>query len=81
LNRQNVEIPDTIAIVGFSNWQMSEVVSLSLTTIDQPGYLMDTTAFKQLYKEIKDRKENQPILLEEIILQTDLVKRSFTKNI
>lgn len=81
LNRQNVKIPDTIAIVGFSNWQMSEVVSLSLTTIDHPGYLMGTTAFKQLYKEIKDRKENQPILLEEIILQTDLVKRGFTKNI
>jgi LacI family transcriptional regulator len=81
LNRQNVKIPDTIAIVGFSNWQMSEVVSPSLTTIDQPGYLMGTTAFKQLYKEIKDRKENKPILFEEIILQTDLVQRGSTKNI
>jgi LacI family transcriptional regulator len=80
-NKQGVKIPEDIAIVGFSNWFMSSVISPTLTTIDQPGYLMGKTAFKQLYKEIKQRKNNKPVVFKDIILDTDLVKRESTKTI
>lgn len=79
-NKLHIKIPEQIAIVGFSNWLMSAVISPSLTTVDQPGFLMGKTAFKQLYKEIIDRKANKPILFEEIILPTFLIKRASTKH-
>lgn len=78
-NKQGIKIPDQISIVGFSNWFMSSVISPSLTTVDQPGYLMGKSAFKQLHKEIIRKKENQHIDLKEIILQTDIVERESTK--
>ena len=79
-NRLGVKIPEEISIVGFSNWFMSSVISPTITTIDQPGYVMGQTAFKQLYKEIKAIK-NKTVLSPEIIqLETALVKRESTKN-
>ncbi|GGF70430.1 LacI family DNA-binding transcriptional regulator [Wenyingzhuangia marina] len=79
-NRLGVKIPEEISIVGFSNWFMSSVISPTITTIDQPGYVMGQTAFKQLYKEIKAIK-NKTMLSPEIIqLETALVKRESTKN-
>lgn len=80
-NEQGVKIPEDIAIVGFSNWFMSSVISPSLTTIDQPGYEMGKTAFKQLYKEMKQIKNNKPVEYQTIVLKTDLVKRDSTKEV
>ncbi|WP_299431574.1 LacI family DNA-binding transcriptional regulator [uncultured Maribacter sp.] len=79
-NNQGVKIPEDISIVGFSNWFMSSVISPTLTTINQPGYLMGKTAFKQLYKEIKKTKKKELINHKEIILKTELVKRESTKK-
>ncbi|MDO3695710.1 LacI family DNA-binding transcriptional regulator [Wenyingzhuangia sp. chi5] len=79
-NRLGVKIPEEISIVGFSNWFMSSVISPTITTIDQPGYAMGQTAFKQLYKEIKAHKNNVAISPEIIQLETALVKRESTKN-
>ncbi|AIZ42007.1 LacI family DNA-binding transcriptional regulator [Cellulophaga baltica] len=76
---KGIAVPNDIAVVGFSNWFMSSVISPSLTTINQPGFLMGKTAFKQLYKEIKNHKKNKPIELKEIILQTDLILRESTQ--
>ncbi|RTE53992.1 LacI family transcriptional regulator [Arenibacter aquaticus] len=78
-NEQGVKIPEDISIVGFSNWFMSSVISPSLTTIDQPGYEMGKTAFKQLYKEIQQKKKNKAITHKQIVLDTALVKRASTK--
>ncbi|MBU3820913.1 LacI family transcriptional regulator [Flavobacteriaceae bacterium XHP0103] len=79
-NKQGVKIPEDISIVGFSNWFMSSVISPTLTTIDQPGYEMGKAAFKQLFKEIKQRKKSKPVVFKEIVLDTKLVKRESTKE-
>lgn len=79
LNKRGVKIPDDISIIGFSNWFMSSVISPTLTTIDQPGYLMGKTAFKLLYKEIKSRKNNQAVVYKEVELPTELIIRESTK--
>lgn len=78
-NKQNIKIPEQISIVGFSNWFMSSVISPSLTTIDQPGFLMGKTAFKQLYKEIKKRKKGTALTFKDVELSTELIIRESTK--
>lgn len=80
-NKQGVKIPEDISIVGFSNWFMSSVISPTLTTIDQPGYLMGRTAFKQLYKEIKAIKNKKPKAPKIITLETTLIERESTKQV
>jgi len=78
-NKQGVKIPEDISIVGFSNWFMSSVISPTLTTIDQPGFKMGKTAFKQLYKEIKAIKNKKPKAPKIITLETELIKRESTR--
>ncbi|MFV0566347.1 MAG: LacI family DNA-binding transcriptional regulator [Flavobacteriaceae bacterium] len=78
-NAQGIKIPEQISVVGFSNWFMASVISPSLTTIDQPGFEMGKQAFKQLYKEIKQRKKNESSTPKQIVLETNLVKRNSTK--
>lgn len=78
-NKCGVKVPEDISIVGFSNWFMSSVISPSLTTINQPGYLMGKTAFKQLYKEIRKLKNNIAVTPKIIELETDLVVRDSTR--
>ncbi|MEN8816332.1 MAG: LacI family DNA-binding transcriptional regulator [Nonlabens sp.] len=78
-NEAGVKIPEDIAIVGFSNWFMSSIISPSLTTIDQPGLKMGKAAFKQLYKEIQSMKKNEPIYYQQIVLKTKLIERESTR--
>jgi len=80
-NEQGIKIPEDISIVGFSNWFMSSVISATLTTIDQPGYLMGKAAFKQLYKEMQQVKKKEPVVYETVVLKTELVKRQSTKDV
>lgn len=75
-----VQIPEEISIVGFSNWFMSSVISPTITTIDQPGYVMGQTAFIQLYKEIQALKKGTSLQPETITLETALIKRESTKG-
>lgn len=78
-NDAGIKIPEDIAIVGFSNWFMSSIISPTLSTIDQPGVKMGKAAFKQLYKEIKLKKENKPVEYQQIVLKTKLIQRDSTK--
>ena len=78
-NKCDIKVPEDISIVGFSNWFMASVISPSLTTINQPGYLMGKTAFKQLYKEMRKLKKNKEVVPKIIELETELVIRESTR--
>ncbi|EDP98028.1 LacI family DNA-binding transcriptional regulator [Kordia algicida OT-1] len=79
-NRQGVNIPKDISIVGFSNWFMSSAITPSLTTINQPGFEMGKMAFKQLYRELKAKKKKKQITPKIIELETNLVQRNSTRS-
>ena len=48
MNEKNIKIPEQIAVIGFSNWFMSEVISPKLSTIEQPV----TNIFNENFQEI-----------------------------
>ncbi|MFI0428598.1 LacI family DNA-binding transcriptional regulator [Mariniflexile sp. HMF6888] len=75
-NDNNIKIPDDVAIIGFSNWFMSSVITPSLTTVDQPGFEMGKKAFKLLYEEIKHK--DKKIVHKTIELETRLIIRNST---
>jgi len=78
LNENGVVVPDDIALMGFSNWFISSVITPALSTIDQPGYLMGKRAFKLLHKEMKAKKKNRDFTPRTIELPTRLIMRSST---
>ncbi|UJH68603.1 LacI family DNA-binding transcriptional regulator [Allomuricauda sp. SCSIO 65647] len=74
LKRQKISIPKDMAIVGFSNSRSSTIIDPALSTIDQPGNRIGSTALTYLVDEIEDPKETQQTKTVEI--RTNLVVRA-----
>ncbi len=78
LNEVNISIPNQVAVLGFSNWFMSSVISPALSTIDQPGFEIGRKAASILFDEINLKKNNLPIIFQSVELETTLIERETT---
>lgn len=81
LNNFKINIPENIAVVGFSNSLNSTIVEPKLTTINQPGNLIGKTAVKYLIKEIEEENTNELFRNKTIEVNTDLIVRESTLKI
>lgn len=59
LKQQGVNVPNDIAVIGFNNDPISEVIEPSLTTVNQPGFEMGKIATSILINQIKNKLENR----------------------
>lgn len=75
LNEKNIKVPSQIAVIGFSNWFMSQVITPKLSTIDQPSYEMGVEAISLLLSEIESNKENKVFEPRIIELGTSVIVR------
>jgi LacI family transcriptional regulator len=81
LNEVGIAIPNQIALIGFSNWFMAQVMSPKLSTVDQPSYEMGVAAFNLLLEEMICHKEGKVFNPRTIVLETSVIKReSSLKN-
>ncbi len=78
LNEVNISIPGQVAVLGFSNWFMSSVISPSLSTIDQPGFEIGRKSAEILFDEINLKKNHLPIIFQSVELETTLIEREST---
>lgn len=76
LHRFKVDIPEEIAVVGFSNSAHSTIIDPALTTVDQPGDRIGRTAVKFLIDEIKNPKNE--IVTKSVEIKTNLIVRDST---
>jgi LacI family transcriptional regulator len=69
-----LNIPKDIALVGFSNWQITTLTDPALTTVDQPGFEMGQEAAKLLIRQIEmgDEEVLEP---QTKVLKTRLIVR------
>ncbi|HRM45060.1 MAG TPA: LacI family DNA-binding transcriptional regulator, partial [Flavobacterium sp.] len=58
-NEKGIQVPNQIAVIGFSNWFMSQVITPKLSTVDQPSYEMGAAAFTLLLEEMICRKDGK----------------------
>lgn len=77
-NEIGISIPERIAVLGFSNWFMSSVISPKLSTIDQPGFEIGRKSASILFDEINLKKNNLPIVFQSIELETSIIEREST---
>lgn len=77
-NEIEISIPERIAVLGFSNWFMSSVISPKLSTIDQPGFEIGKRSASILFDEINLKKNNLPVVFQSIELETSIIEREST---
>jgi len=75
LNEKNISIPAQIAVIGFSNWFMAQVLTPKLSTVDQPSYEMGIESFNLLLQEMKSHKEGVVFTPKTVELLTRIIVR------
>ncbi|MBS1755175.1 MAG: LacI family DNA-binding transcriptional regulator [Ferruginibacter sp.] len=73
LNELKVKVPDEVALAGFSNSPLVELMKPGLTVVKQPAFEMGQTATELLIKLIESKR---PVTeFEKIVLQTEVFER------
>ena len=73
-----LKIPDDIAIVGFSNSALVELINPGLTAVKQPAFEMGQVATELLIKLIESKR---PVTeFEKVVLQTEVFIRESSAN-
>jgi LacI family transcriptional regulator len=77
-NENQIKIPEQIAVIGFSNWFMSKVISPKLSSVDQPSHKMGITAFDLLLEEMNAHRDENIFTPKTIELETNIIIREST---
>ena len=78
VKRKGLRIPDDIAMVGFSNDPLTEIVSPKLTTVNQHADQIGEIAVNMVLNEIKADKENRIYMPMTRIITSELILREST---
>lgn len=76
IKEHGLKIPDDIALVGFSNTNVSSLLDPPLTTVEQPTYEIGKTAVQLLLEQINNNEKNFVPRFE--VLKTHLIIRGST---
>jgi LacI family transcriptional regulator len=79
LNDNKIKIPEQMAVIGFSNWFMSQVITPKLSTIDQPRN--GEKSFHLLLEEMNCHKEGVAFTPRTIELDTSVIIRESSLKI
>ncbi len=77
IKEKGLNIPDQVAVVGFTDDPVSSLITPSLTTVIQPSYEMGRTAAQLLITHITSKEDFEP---ETKVLKTKLVIRESTRK-
>ncbi|MFV0249139.1 MAG: LacI family DNA-binding transcriptional regulator [Tenacibaculum sp.] len=75
---KNIKVPKDIAVLGFSNWFMSSIITPSLTTVNQPAYEMGVKSVEILIEEIYCKNKGVDIENKKLVIPTNLIIRNST---
>jgi len=73
-------VPKDIAVIGFSNWQISMIVDPPLSSVAQPSLEMGRMAIELLLQEIQSEKNETPFDHQDIVLPTSLALRASSQR-
>ncbi|MEO0058711.1 MAG: hypothetical protein RLZZ312_358 [Bacteroidota bacterium] len=80
MNERKIQIPHQIAVVGFSNWFMSQVITPKLSSVDQPSLEMGVAAFQLLLEEIVCNRDEKKYIPRTVELATKVVVRESSQK-
>ena len=74
MRAKGVMIPDQIAVAGFDNDELSELLMPALTTVSQPYYEIGCECVRLLMSQVKDNN----IIGRQVLLSHNLLVRGST---
>jgi len=82
LHKKNIRVPEDIAVVGFSNWQLAALTTPAISTIDQSGFLIGVEAMRLFMVEMEQRRKKEEVTFNTSIIPSKLIVResSLKKN-
>ncbi|MGF7232003.1 LacI family DNA-binding transcriptional regulator [Arachidicoccus sp.] len=75
LHEHNLRVPKDIAVFGFNNDTLGDLITPKLSTIDYPGILMGEVAAEELMKKIKLKKNNKKLIDQTITIPSEIIIR------
>ena len=81
LKEAGVNIPEQVAVIGFSDWQMSAVVEPPLSSVRQPGQEIGAAAAHILLSEMIAAKDDEDLAPRQVVLPIEVVKRRSSSRI
>lgn len=76
VKEKGIKIPDQIKIIGFSDWQLSNLIEPRLSTVSQAGFEMGQAAATILIDEIET--DNDKVTHVKKVISTKLIERDST---
>ncbi len=74
LQKEGVEIPKEVGLIGFSNGEFTEFLNPSLSIIKQPAFEMGQTATELLLQVIESKRPVKEFTRK--VLETELIVRN-----
>ncbi len=78
LLEQGMKIPNEVAVVGYSNWQMASLVEPGLSSINQPGFEMGQTAAQLFIDQVSSTSSGS--INKKVVLESELVIRESSRR-
>lgn len=78
LSNMKIKVPDDIAVIGFSNFDMANSLNPSLSTIRQPTQEIGFLALKKLIELLDTPQHKRRALYETVLLDTSIDLRKST---
>lgn len=72
LQKNGVKIPDDIAVVGFSESQMSVIIEPNLSSVEQPTFEIGRLSAQLLLDQIRNKAKNRKVEIKKIVLDAML---------
>lgn len=76
LKEKGIKIPEQVKVIGFSDWQLSNLIEPRLSTVYQGGFEMGQAAASILIEEIESGKEEVEHIQK--VISTRLIERDTT---
>lgn len=80
-HRQNIKIPEQLAVIGFDNLPKSAYFYPSLTTISQDLQMLGERSVQYVVEMIQARQGNQSVIAQSRFIQPTLIVRESTKRV
>jgi LacI family transcriptional regulator len=75
---KKISIPDELGLVGFSNLDLTDLLTPSLTVVNQPAYEMGRISAELLIKMIESKRAIKDF--EHVVLVPELIQRASSKK-
>lgn len=77
----NIQVPDQLGILGFSNEVFTEMLHPTLSSIDQKSKELGKTAANIYFNEVLHKKKNDPPMKKKIIQSELIIRESSSRDV